>query len=92
MIKEKKIAVLGLGYVGLPLAVGLCSSYKTIGFDISLDRVSQLLKGIDKTLEVKETKLKSCLKRKLIVTNNFFISNFFFAILLSSSMSHGKPP
>ena len=71
MIKEKKIAVLGLGYVGLPLAIGLCSSYKTIGFDISLDRVSQLLKGIDKTLEVKETKLKSCLKRKLIVTNNF---------------------
>ena len=71
MIKEKKIAVLGLGYVGLPLAVGLCSSYKTIGFDISLDRVSQLLKGIDKTLEVKETKLKSCLKKELIVTNNF---------------------
>ena len=71
MVKEKKIAVLGLGYVGLPLAVGLCSSYKTIGFDISLDRVSQLLKGIDKTLEVEETKLKNCLKRKLIVTNNF---------------------
>ena len=73
MIKEKKIAVLGLGYVGLPLAVGLSSSYKTIGFDISLDRVSQLLKGIDKTLEVKETKLKSCLKRKLTVTNNLKI-------------------
>ena len=36
-----------------------------------MDRVSQLLKGIDKTLEVNETKLKSCLKRKLIVTNNF---------------------
>ena len=49
MIKEKKIAVLGLGYVGLPLAVGLSSSYKIIGFDISLERVSQLLKGNDKT-------------------------------------------
>ena len=71
MIKEKKIAVLGLGYVGLPLAVGLCSSYKIIGFDISLDRVSQLLKGIDKTLEVKETKLRRCLKTKLSITNNF---------------------
>ena len=71
MIKEKKIAVLGLGYVGLPLAVGLCSSYKTIGFDISLDRVSQLLKGIDETLEVKETKLKNCLKEKLTITNSF---------------------
>ena len=71
MIKEKKIAVLGLGYVGLPLAVGLCSSYKIIGFDISLDRVSQLLKGIDETLEVKETKLKNCLKEKLTITNSF---------------------
>lgn len=71
MIKEKKIGVLGLGYVGLPLAVGLCSSYKIIGFDISLDRVSQLLKGIDKTLEVEETKLRRCLKTKLTITNNF---------------------
>ena len=69
MIKEKKIAVLGLGYVGLPLAVGLSSSYKTIGFDISLDRVSQLLKGFDKTLEVKETKLKNCLKSCLLYTS-----------------------
>ncbi len=82
MLKEKKIGVLGLGYVGLPLAVGLCSSYKTIGFDISLDRVSQLLKGIDKTLEVKETKLRHCLKDKLRITNNFKdlkICNIFIA-------------
>ena len=71
MIKEKKIAVLGLGYVGLPLAVGLCSSYKIIGFDISLNRVSQLLKGIDETLEVKEKKLRRCLNKKLTITNNF---------------------
>ncbi len=71
MIKEKKIAVLGLGYVGLPLAVGLCSSFKIIGFDISLNRVSQLLKGIDETLEVKEKKLRRCLNKKLTITNNF---------------------
>ncbi len=70
MIKEKKIAVLGLGYVGLPLAVGLSSSYEIIGFDISLDRVSQLLKGNDKTLEVKKEKLKSCLNKNLKITND----------------------
>ena len=70
MIKEKKIAVLGLGYVGLPLAVGLCSSYKIIGFDISLERVSQLIKGIDQTLEVKREKLKGCLRKNLKLTNN----------------------
>ena len=54
MEKKKKIAVLGLGYVGLPLAVSLSSSFKVIGFDISLNRVSQLIKGIDTTLEVKK--------------------------------------
>ncbi len=63
VIKEKKIAVLGLGYVGLPLAVGLSSSYRIIGFDISLNRISQLIKGIDETLEIEKEKLKNCLNR-----------------------------
>ena len=57
MEKKKKIAVLGLGYVGLPLAVSLSSSFKVIGFDISLNRVSQLSKGIDSTLEISKDKL-----------------------------------
>ena len=70
VIKEKKIAVLGLGYVGLPLAVGLSSSYRIIGFDISLNRISQLLKGIDETLEIKKDKLKACLKKSLRLTND----------------------
>ena len=71
MKKDRKIAVLGLGYVGLPLAVGLSSSFKIIGFDISLDRVSQLMKGIDVTLEVKKERLKGALKRNLTLTNNY---------------------
>ena len=71
VIKEKKIAVLGLGYVGLPLAVGLSSSYKIIGFDISLNRISQLIKGIDETLEIEKDRLKKCLKNNLRLTNNF---------------------
>ena len=56
-MKNKKIAVLGLGYVGLPLAVGLSSSYKVKGFDISSSRISQLKKGLDKTLEITKSKL-----------------------------------
>ncbi|MFL2660854.1 MAG: hypothetical protein ACJ0G4_02785 [Alphaproteobacteria bacterium] len=62
------MAVLGLGYVGLPLAVGLSSSYKIIGFDISLDRVSQLSKGIDSTLEISKDKLLDRLNNKLVIT------------------------
>jgi len=69
-MKEKKIAVLGLGYVGLPLAVVLSSSYKVIGFDISSSRVRQLKKGFDLTFEVDAQKLKNCQKKNLFVTNN----------------------
>lgn len=56
--------------MGLPLAVGLCSSYKIIGFDISSERISQLLKGIDNTLEISQEKLKSCLAKNLSLTKD----------------------
>jgi len=46
------IAIIGLGYVGLPLAVAFSEKYQTIGFDINAQRVSELLNGIDRTLEV----------------------------------------
>lgn len=52
MTKEKKIAVVGLGYVGLPLAVEFGKSRFTIGFDISKSRISELDRGVDSTLEV----------------------------------------
>ena len=66
---EKKFAILGLGYVGLPLDVKLSSYYKVIGFDISSLRVSQLHKGIDITLEVEKKQLKKSLKKNFSVTN-----------------------
>ena len=48
----KKIAIIGLGYVGLPLAVEFGKKFPTIGFDINEDRVKELREGFDKTLEV----------------------------------------
>ena len=56
---NKNIAVVGLGYVGLPLAVEFGKKMKTIGFDINLDRIHELRKGYDRTLEVDEANLKS---------------------------------
>tara|TARA_Y100000782_G_C10182356_1_gene264624 strand:- start:2187 stop:3470 length:1284 start_codon:yes stop_codon:yes gene_type:complete len=50
-IKEAKIAVIGLGYVGLPLAVEFAKKYSVLGFDINKDRVEELSKGEDKTKE-----------------------------------------
>ena len=49
---SEKIAVLGLGYVGLPLALELSLSLCVKGFDINNNRINQLRKGIDLTLEV----------------------------------------
>jgi len=61
MNSEKKIAIIGLGYVGLPLAVAFASKYKVTGFDINQKRVAELKTGIDDTLEVEEELLKSVL-------------------------------
>ena len=44
-MKNKKIALIGLGYVGLPLAVEFCKKRKVIGFDINKDRIDQLEKA-----------------------------------------------
>ena len=52
------LGVIGLGYVGLPLAVEFRKKYKVIGFDINEKRIEELKKGIDKTLEVSEKELK----------------------------------
>ena len=55
---EKKIAVIGLGYVGLPLAVEFAKKYPTIGFDINMNRVNELMAGHDHTLEVQDVDLQ----------------------------------
>ncbi len=60
-MNNKKIAIIGLGYVGLPLAAAFATKYKVTGFDINSKRVAELKKGIDDTLEVSEAQLKSVL-------------------------------
>ena len=57
-----KIAIIGLGYVGLPLAIEFAKKYRVIGFDIDQNRINELLNGIDKTLEVDSALLKSLQK------------------------------
>ena len=56
MIKPK-IAIIGLGYVGLPLARLFATKYSVIGFDINKERISELMSGFDSTLEVKKDML-----------------------------------
>ncbi|MGD9367228.1 MAG: nucleotide sugar dehydrogenase [Desulfobacteraceae bacterium] len=57
--REDKIAVVGLGYVGLPLAVHLSRHFDVVGYDLKVDRVEQLKNGHDATLEVEDKDLAS---------------------------------
>lgn len=71
-----KIAIIGLGYVGLPLARLFATKYPVIGFDINEERVKELLSGVDSTLEVEDEVLQAVIckeipdKKGLFCTNN----------------------
>ena len=60
-MRKDKIAIIGLGYVGLPLARLFATKYPVVGFDISKNRISELMSGIDSTLEVDNETLQSVL-------------------------------
>ena len=61
-MQEIKIAVIGLGYVGLPLARLFSTKYKTVGYDLSESRVAALMAGHDATLEVSDELLQDAIK------------------------------
>ncbi len=61
MKEQPTIAIIGLGYVGLPLAVAFAPKYKVIGFDINKKRVEELNSGIDHTLEISTELLQDSL-------------------------------
>lgn len=67
---EKKIAVIGLGYVGLPLAVEFAKKYPTIGFDINTSRVNELMSGHDHTLEVEDSDLQQEIVSDLVTAES----------------------
>ena len=61
-MKNIKIAIIGLGYVGLPLSRLFANKFPVVGFDINIDRVNELMAGIDSTMEVENETLQSVLK------------------------------
>ncbi|MDP9047558.1 MAG: nucleotide sugar dehydrogenase [Bacteroidota bacterium] len=66
------IAVLGLGYVGLPLAVEFARKYKVIGFDINQKRIGELMQGEDHTLETDSNDLRKLISKENDLTGLFF--------------------
>jgi UDP-N-acetyl-D-glucosamine/UDP-N-acetyl-D-galactosamine dehydrogenase len=76
--KEKKLAVIGLGYVGLPIALEFAKKISVIGFDINPSRIELMEKGIDPSNELDKEAFEGC---NIVFTNsldelkeaNFFI-------------------
>ncbi len=64
LLNETKIGVIGLGYVGLPLAVEFAKKFPVVGFDINKARIDELSKGHDATLEVEDENLLSVLYKR----------------------------
>jgi len=69
------LAVIGLGYVGLPLAVEFAKKFPVVGFDINKNRVTELKNGNDHTLEVSSEQLASVLKTRLDNAPGLFVSD-----------------
>lgn len=86
--KEKPIVVVGLGYVGLPLARLLSERFKVIGYDIDIDRVAELNRGIDRTKEV-----DNVIHENIIYTSDpSFIGSSPFIIVCIPTPVIGKKP
>ena len=71
-MKKNKIAIIGLGYVGLPLARLFATKFSVVGFDINIQRVAELNQGIDSTLEIDTKTLKSVLINSNSDSNGLF--------------------
>lgn len=68
MIAKPKIAVIGLGYVGLPLARLFSTKYETVGYDMNRQRVEALMQGHDATLEVDDSLLQKAIQNGFVCT------------------------
>ena len=66
---NSKIAIIGLGYVGLPLAHAFSAKYKVVGFDIAQSRIDELRNGYDRTLELSEEQVKEAISNGMEFTN-----------------------
>ena len=73
-MNKDKIAIIGLGYVGLPLARLFATKYSVVGFDINEKRISELQQGKDVTLEIEDDVLKAVLKDSPDSINGLYCS------------------
>ncbi len=91
---NNKIAIIGLGYVGLPLAHAFSSKYKVIGFDIAQWRIDELSSGVDRTLELTIEQVKEAISNGMEFTNrleNIADCNIYIVTVPTPIDKHKKP-
>lgn len=88
----KKIAVIGLGYVGLPLAVEFSYKYPTVGFDIKQDRIDELISGMDNTLEVTSDQLAKANQLQFTSTVADLAACNFYIVTVPTPIDIHKQP
>ncbi len=91
-LTDKKIAIIGLGYVGLPLAVEFGKKYPTVGFDINQNRIDELLEGKDSTLEVEPADLKLAHKLSYSTTLEDIEACTIYIITVPTPIDKNKRP
>jgi len=91
-IKDIKLAVIGLGYVGLPLAIEFAKKRSVIGFDINKKRIKELNLGIDKNLEHNEKELKGLKKLNFTTNDKDLKSANCFIITVPTPVDKFKKP
>lgn len=89
---EHKISVIGLGYVGLPLAVEFGKKYETIGFDIDRERVEELESGYDSTLEVTKEELSKSSRLKYTTNINDLTNSNIYIVTVPTPIDEYKQP
>jgi UDP-N-acetyl-D-galactosamine dehydrogenase len=88
----EKIGIIGLGYVGLPLAVEFGKVMDVVGFDINLDRINELKKGYDRTLEVEAEELKQATHLSYSSDLNDLKSVNYFIVTVPTPVDQYKKP
>lgn len=91
-LDNAKIGILGLGYVGLPLAVEFGKKFETIGFDVKADRVEELISGQDSTLEVEPDELATATKLSYTANKDDLKSCNVYVVTVPTPIDKYKKP
>jgi UDP-N-acetyl-D-galactosamine dehydrogenase len=91
-IKKIKIAIIGLGYVGLPLAVEFGKQISVVGFDVNSERINALKKGLDSTLEVQSSDIEGAEYLTFSDDENTLRDCNFYIVTVPTPIDHSKQP